>query len=497
MVMKKNSWTSHPLFYPILLGLLFRIIAAVFSRGFAFFDDHFIVIETARWWTHVPFLQGAAETGHRFFYLLPHYLLFKIFSGIRLTDPQIQMFVVRLIHALFSAVSIILGYFIARELGGEKTARKAAWVIALLWIFPFLSVRNLAEFVSTPFILLGSLFAVQAERSEKPSKWLLAVLAFGLAFLFRIQTSVFVAGMILTLICMRKWKSAEIMTMGYFIVLMGTFGLVDWMLHGNPFSSFIHTSIVNLTHYNLYPRGNYFVYAGVILAAFIPPVSFLYGYGFFRSWKNYAVLFWGIMAFFIFHSIFPAREERLILPIVPLVGVLAVVGWDETMKQSRYWPRHPKLLKNLHIWFWAVNLILLLLVSTTYTKRARVETLTYLSKKNDVQAIIMERNRKGVPSPPVFYLNKDVPIYTVPKSCGFIEIKQQIDSLKEIQPNYLVLYEDNNIETRVREFESAFNCTTQYAATIQPTIIDNLLYFLNPHYNINQAALIYQCLFKK
>ena len=46
----KNYFNTHPLRFAIFAGLVFRLFAVVFSKGFGFFDDHFLVLEAAQSW---------------------------------------------------------------------------------------------------------------------------------------------------------------------------------------------------------------------------------------------------------------------------------------------------------------------------------------------------------------------------------------------------------------------------------------------------------------
>jgi len=46
----KNYFNTHPLRFAIFAGLLFRLMAVIFSKGFGFFDDHFLVLEAAQCW---------------------------------------------------------------------------------------------------------------------------------------------------------------------------------------------------------------------------------------------------------------------------------------------------------------------------------------------------------------------------------------------------------------------------------------------------------------
>ena len=80
----------------MLSALFFRLLAAIFSRGYGWHDDQFLVIEIAQSWVdgidYYSWLPSADGTnppeGFSFFYVGLHYLLFRFFEIIGIIDPQ-------------------------------------------------------------------------------------------------------------------------------------------------------------------------------------------------------------------------------------------------------------------------------------------------------------------------------------------------------------------------------------------------------------------------
>ena len=163
-----------------MAGLFFRLLAVIFSRGFGWIDDQFLVIEIAQSWVdgidYYNWLPGnsdnSAPKGFSFFYTGIHYILLLIFEWIGLDDPQGKMVLVRLIHALWSMLMIKIGYELTLELSDKKSAKKVGWMLALFWMFPFLSVRNLVEFVCIPLLLYGTLLIVKANQKTPLLLWI-------------------------------------------------------------------------------------------------------------------------------------------------------------------------------------------------------------------------------------------------------------------------------------------------------------------------------------
>lgn len=368
----------------------------------------------------------------------------------------------------------------------------AGYVLALAWLLPFVSVRNLMEFICTPPLLLGYYCIYRAEENEAQGQWLFwAGICFGLAFALRIQT-IIIAGCIgVLLLLTRHIRSTAVFTAGFVVAIFSTLGMVDWIFNGWPFASVYDNSVYNLKNYGHYPHGPHVMYFGILLMGFILPTSLVYAYGFLKTWKKYYLLFWPVIVFIVFHSFFPNRQERFILPIVPLVVVFGVVGTYLFVAELKFWQRHHSWFRGLNIWFWIINTALLLVVSTTYSKKSRVETLTFLSKREDVRGLIIERNNRGIPSPPLFYLHKKVPVYLVQSRDMLPDIKRQIVQNGEAIPNYVILLEGKNIDQRLQCIETAMGVQYRFIAKISPTFIDALLYKLNPGHNVNETSFVY------
>ena len=183
-----HFYQKHPLRSILFIGLIFRLIAAIFSEGFAFQDDHFLVIEIAQHWVKgihnewLPAFGAKMPGGHSLFYAGLHYYFFEGLEKVGITNPNFIMFLVRFIHAVFSMGVIFYGYKIAKIISNEKTANMAGWMLSIFWIFPLLSVRNLVEVVSIPPIMFAIYKILSAGKSNK--WWTLILVGFvaGISF---------------------------------------------------------------------------------------------------------------------------------------------------------------------------------------------------------------------------------------------------------------------------------------------------------------------------
>lgn len=96
-------------------------------------------------------------------------------------------------------------------------------------------------------------------------------------------------------------------------------------------------------------------------------------------------------AFLFFHSVFPNKQERFILTIVPLVLVLGYVEWERFRSASPWWAQRKGLWRGVMAWTWGLNIVLLVALSVSYSKRERVEAMLMLRGKG-VSALLIEEH---------------------------------------------------------------------------------------------------------
>lgn len=126
----KKFWNEKPLVSIVVIALMVRLIAVVFSQGYGMHDDHFLVIEASQSWVDgtdynnwLPQNQANPKPeGHSFFYVGIHYLIFLFFKFIGMSDPVLKMYIIRLFHALLSLVVVAYGYKITLKLYKEAKA---------------------------------------------------------------------------------------------------------------------------------------------------------------------------------------------------------------------------------------------------------------------------------------------------------------------------------------------------------------------------------------
>lgn len=493
-----NYWNEKPLQAVLIIGLFFRIIAAIFSPGYGMHDDHFLIIEAAQSWVdgndYNDWLPDSplnkAPTGHSMFYVGLHYLLFSFCNAINFTDPQLKMLLVRLLHAIYSLSIVFFAFKITEKISNTKNAKTAGLILAVLCFLPMYSVRNLVEIVCIPPMMAATWILVKHRENTLLKHYIFAGLIIGFSVAIRFHSILFVGGIGLVLLFHKKLKAAILFGLFTMVTIFFT-QITDLFTWGKPFAEFTEYISYNLTHKNSYGTNNLSMYFLVVLGGLIPPASLFLVFGFFKQWKKHLLIFLPAMVFFAFHVYFPNKQERFILPVFPFIVILGTVGWFEFKKQSKYWLQHEKLHKRLWNFFWTLNLLLVLVISTAYSKRSRVETMVFLSEQADLVNFINERSHaSGEIMLPRYYVGHwTMHINVTSNNVDQVDSTYIAQLPVKMQPNYIVFVETIDLEKRVAKAREKFPNLT-FVTEIEPSFVDKVAHFLNP-VNKNESCYIY------
>ena len=485
-------WEKNPLASLLIIAAIPRLISVFFSKGYGMSDDHFMIIEVAQRWIEgipdwydktEPFLQSIIYPGL-------HSILFALLDKVGMTDPQAKMFLVRLIHGAYSLLIIYYGYLITLRISGEQKARWVGLSLALLWCLPFLSVRNLREIICIPPMMAGFYYLLVAEEKKRTLNLIFCGFLFSIAFILRFQTLLFTAGLGLYLLSQWRIKDIFLFSAGFAVGALIE-GMAEWYAWETPFITLYHYAVYNIEHAKDYPNGPWFQFFLTVLGLLLPPASLALGFGFFKNWKKYAPIFWASVAFFAFHSYSPNKQERFIFPLLPFFLMLGITGWTEYVEKSAFWQRKKKLMRSVWIFTLALNTLALLVVSITYSKRSRVESMYYLYQQSDFRNVIVEREKSDIPLLPMFYLDHWVAPYQLTTQNTAEQIKTWVDQSNSVSPNYVVFFGDKNLDQRVARVKKVYP-SLQAETVISISLVDYIAYVLNPNNNENETAYIYK-----
>lgn len=494
-----ERWTArlhaHPLQWITVLAVVPRLAAALFAGGYFAQDDHFLVVEAAQSWVDgfdyndwLPWSQHGhpQPTGHMMLYPGLHYLLFKLCHALGFDDPAGKMVLVRLLHAAWSLITVRVGYRIALRLSNPAIALRCGLFLALFFFMPFLGVRNLIEVVSTPLLMLAGwrLLRDMDGRSVRDA-WMAGLFA-GLAMDIRFQTLFFSAGMGLALLLRREWAKAVAFGGGLLLAVALVQGTIDLCIWGRPFvemTEYVRYNVANPTNTGIHLP--WYDYVLVLAAILVPPLSLAVLFGFARKPRP-LVLWLPVLSFLFFHSIFPNKQERFIAPIVPLFFVLGYTSWELWRQRSAWWGRHQRLWNGAMVWTWTLNILLLVPLSVSFSKRERVEAMLLL-RGTPVHAMLIEdTSEHDPPMAPLYYLGQ----WGFPQA-GYtdmaIDPRNMIPARKPGDPMDVVLFiGEEHLAERVMHMQQAFG-PMDLVGRAEPGLLDRTVHWLNP---VNRNAVI-------
>jgi len=500
----KNYYKNHPLNTILGVGLLLRLLSAIFSKGYGMTDDHFKIIEEAQslligqltdeW---VP-IEGTGGGKRSMLYPYLHYLFFKLLESIQITDPQVKMYFVRFIHAFYSMLTIVFSFKIMELLSDKKWAARIGWIAAMFWFLPMMSVRNLVEVVSMPLLLWGTYILLRYERNLASLKHVfIAGVVFSFAFTIRFQAVSFIGGIVFFLMYKKYWKALILLGLGGLLPFVFNHIFIESILFDFPlFGKLINYIEFNLENSTTYVIGPWYNYALLFLGIFIPPLSIIMLIGLFKASRKYLILSLPFFCFFLFHSFFPGKQERFVLPILMFFPILGFLGYRMLIDGNAWWSKHQKFFQTSWKIFWVINIIVLIPITLTYSKRSKVEAMYHLSplEMNEKDYILYCADRfSAIGNMPYYYMKAErYPAYM--RIYEDVHMATVLDELKTKEtaeyPDFIFLFHHDKMDERLEEFKTVMP-NLSFEKTMQASFIDRFMHWLNPK-NRNYSIDIYR-----
>ncbi|MBR6438179.1 MAG: glycosyltransferase family 39 protein [Bacteroidales bacterium] len=490
-------YDRNPLGFIILVAFVARLFAVLFSKGFGMHDDHFLIIESSKSWIlgfdyndWLPWSQNTdnpVPKGHSLFYPGFMYGFFAFLQFLGIKSLNAQMYLVRLIHALWSLLVVYYGYKITEKYTNRKIANIAGWTLSLFFLMPWLSVRNLVEMVAIPFLMAATWLYVKDE-TPKWGRVLWVGILLGMAMCVRYQVVFFIGGFGLALLIMKRWRDAVIIAFAVIVSFSVIQCIPDMFLWHRPFAEFWEYVSYNLASATSYFNQPWYNYLLVILGLMLPPISvFIFG-GFLYEWRRW-ILFLPSFSFLFFHSLFPNKQERFIFTIFPFIMFLGIMGIYD------YWQRNPnklKLKKIFRICLYislTINIIALIPTTVHYSKKARVEAMVYLSNYPESEYYVIE----GMLS---YGVRMPVETYADHHFKGHGEVDKQhswaeaMDLINENQVSFVLFEGEEHLDERVAEAKK-YIPNLVFDVKCEESFLDALVQAINP-INENYPIIIYR-----
>jgi hypothetical protein len=502
-------YKNQPLATLIVASLFVRLIAVFLSQGYAMHDDHFLIIESSSSWSHgkdynkwLPSTQQAwvdlgwkdevRPEGHSLVYPGIHYLMFELMNYFGLQNPKNQMYLVRLFHAFLGLWLVYLVFRFSEQISNKSNALTIAWVAALGWAMPFLSVRNLVEIVCIPFMFLALIHIQRGMNKDALKNGVIAGLFIAIAIAIRYQLFVFFGVLGLVILFQKHIKLGFAILLGFVIGFGLLQGFLDYWIWGYPFAEMIEYFSYNAGDARFdYAQSTSsfwgFNYWLVLSFITVPILGLLWFFGFFLQWKKQLWLFVPALAFLVFHMAYVNVQERFIFPIMHLVLILGVIGWSELRDSSSFWKFNPRFWNSIVKVSWSLNVILLVFMVSYFGKKARVEAAHFLYSKSHYTRAFQENTVDGfIPLLPMHYASSwDIDLVPITDTSDF---KNHINLMH--QTELIFFHGQNNLQARVDYFKNNFGDLV-FIREFKPSWQDRLIQWLNP-VNRNDGIFLYE-----
>jgi len=505
----KGYYSSRPIVFILALAFVVRLIAAIFSQGYAMHDDHFLIIESSSSWAadndynnwlpstqqklvDAGYKDELKPEGHSFVYPGVHYLLFEAMNAIGFENPKYQMFVIRLLHAFLGLWTVWLSMRLTRYLSDEKNIILVGWAAALGWAFAFLSVRNLVEIVCVPFLLQALLYFFKSKKEHLLRFAILSGVFIAITIAIRYQLFIYFGVFGLVLIIQGNWKTAIWILTGFIFGFGLLQGVLDFVIWGYPFAEMIEYFAYNMSDARFdyaedLTRTYGLNYIVILMIITLPIAGIFWFFGFFVQWRKNIILVVPTLAFLVVHMIYVNTQERFIFPMIPMFLILGIIGWNSFRQSSVFWRNKHRLWSRLLQVSWGINIVLLIFSSTYYGKKSRVESAYLLYENSTYNFAILENTVDGYePMIPKFYSgNWDFTFLQV----GVGEDYAKFHDLLKDESFLVYFYGENNLEGRLAHVTREFG-ELEYVNRFKSSFVDRIIQWINP-VNRNDVIVVF------
>ena len=249
-----------------------------------------------------------------------------------LSDPRLYVDATRLVFSAIGIATALGTYRLARAYGASSLASACgAALVALSAPLIYFAPRALSETASALPVVFGFALAL----SPGAGRWqrVAGASLLGLAVLLRLQNAIFCAGLLVIFAGRKQWRpaleSAAVLA-GWAVV----YGLVDFLTWGGWYHSVFTYLGAALSPewyqwWATHPVGieppEYFAR---LLWNAMPAAALLTILLSLAAARRAPGLLALALAFFLFHSAFPHKELRYVVPVLPIFAALAAIGFD-------------------------------------------------------------------------------------------------------------------------------------------------------------------------
>ncbi len=353
------------------VAIIIYAITAFYSTGYYHADEHYQIIEFAgaKLGTNAAHEQAWEFEAASRQTIQPAicYVVFAALKIINISDPYVKALILRFITAILALG--IIQFFVRTFLFSVKEKYQKVYIFLsyFLWFLPAINIRFSGETWSGLLFLL----ALAITQSKLYRKYFIVGAVLGLAFLFRFQTIFLSLGLVVFLLVAEKISIKNLLRIvlaGGLIQLLGI--AIDTWFYGKFVVTtweYFNKQIVEDIASEFGTEPWYFYLKEMITAPFwvfgvIIAVSFTFVL--IKSPRN--ILIWCIIPFVLIHSLVAHKEVRFLLPLVNLIPLLIVLGFQK-MKFDLIFSVNSKALKFLTFAFITIVFVLNFVALTAFS----------------------------------------------------------------------------------------------------------------------------------
>lgn len=334
-----SLWKSIMSFSPVVIIGTIYCIECISSEGFFHPDEHFQIVEFAKWkmGESTPSSMAWELPAHIRPSLQPCLCMLMLYMChiCGLDNPFVQANVLRALSMLLSVTAMTMFYR-----GNKNTIRNEyrgmyLFMSFLLWFLPAINVRFSSETLSGSFLLMSLSIVLKLKDTPERSDIILGFLL-GLSFALRYQVVFAYIGLMLWALffknyCMRKYA---FILLGFAVIILACTVLDSWF-YGEwvfaPYNYFkvnildgVAASFGKMPWYSylemIFERPTILV-GCIIIVSLVLAVTCHY--------RHPAV--WCIVTFLIGHSMIAHKELRFIFPIVNILPLLIIWSMEKLL----------------------------------------------------------------------------------------------------------------------------------------------------------------------
>lgn len=393
------------------------LIVAWFNEGHLNLDEHFQILEFARYkissqnndlpWEFFSQMRPS-------FQVWPVVWLYQIAELLSVKmSPFFLAFITRAITGLLYVLAChIFFYTFQHELSTQNKKFYFFLLTAFSYIIVVDSVHYSSENLSSILFMLGFSIALSKPTQKRNAICILAGLLLGLSFITRYQTGFMIAGFITWLIVYRELKISAIVTIIVSIVLICGVGIyLDTLFYGKFVCTAWRYFEINLLENKVSDFG---VGHWTYLKAFL-----IFPYGcfyvpaclFFMIKSRKHVLTWVILPFIAIHSWIGHKEMRFLSPIFAFMPFILMYSLQLLQKQYASQLSRQRLLA-IHKPVWLLNCVVVVVLGLYKHMDVRLYKYIWTHYNNGTPLILNQvRNQKDWSNLPMrFYLPNRVDI---------------------------------------------------------------------------------------